>query len=166
MIQAGTQYRAPRRPSRSGLDGRMRTLFVVLAAILCGVAVAVQGQFTGNMQRQLGALESTFITYFSGGLVIGLVMLAARGGNLALASGLPWYTFTAGLLGLVIIGTLSVAVGQIGLVPALVIITVSQFIVGAVINHYGWLGAEVDPLDLTRLAGMVLLGAGTYLVLR
>jgi transporter family-2 protein len=149
-----------------GLHERMRTVFVVLAAIVCGVAVAIQGQFTGNMQRQLGALESTFITYFSGGVVIALITLALRGGNLSAASGLPWYTFTAGLLGLVIIGTLSLSVGQIGLVPALVLITVSQFVVGAVINHFGWLGAEVDPIDFTKLAGMGLLAAGTYLVLR
>jgi transporter family-2 protein len=144
----------------------MHTLFVVLAAIVCGVAVAIQGQFTGNMQRQIGALESTFITYFSGGVVIALITLAARGGNLSAAAGLPWYTFTAGLLGLVIIATLSISVGQIGLVPALVLITVSQFVVGAIINHFGWLGAEVDPIDLTKVVGMTLLGAGTYLVLR
>ena len=118
----------------------MRTL-VVLAAIVCGIAVAIQAQFTGAMQRQIGTLESTFITYFSGGLIIALVTLAARGGNLAAARSLPWYVWSAGVLGLVIIFTLSLSVGQIGLVPALVIITVSQFVVGAVINHFGLLGA-------------------------
>lgn len=144
----------------------MRSGVVALAAVACGVAVAVQAQLTGNMQRQMGTLESTFITYFSGGVVIALITLLARGGNLAAASGLPWYTYTAGLLGLVIIGTLSLSVGNLGLVPALVLITVSQFVVGAVVNHFGWLGAEVDPIDLGKLAGLSLLGLGTYLVLR
>lgn len=143
----------------------MRTL-VVLAAIVCGIAVAIQAQFTGTMQRQIGTLESTFITYFSGGIVIALVILAARGGNLAAARSLPWYVWSAGLLGLVIIFTLSLSVGQIGLVPALVIITVSQFVVGAVMNHFGLLGAAVDLIDLSKLIGFALLGAGTFLVLR
>ncbi|HJR88443.1 MAG TPA: DMT family transporter [Acidimicrobiia bacterium] len=143
----------------------MRTL-VVLAAIVCGVAVAIQAQFTGTMQRQVGTLESTFITYFSGGIMIALIILAARGGNLAAARSLPWYVWSAGLLGLVIIFTLSLSVGQIGLVPALVIITVSQFVVGAVIGHFGLLGAVVDRIDLAKLAGLVLLGGGTFLVLR
>ncbi|HEY7583540.1 MAG TPA: DMT family transporter [Acidimicrobiia bacterium] len=143
----------------------MRAL-VVLAAIVCGIAVAIQAQFTGDMQRQVGTLESTFITYFSGGLIIALVTLAARGGNLAAARSLPWYVWSAGLLGLVIIFTLSLSVGQIGLVPALVIITVSQFVVGAIINHFGLLGAVVDPIDLSKLGGLALLGAGTFLVLR
>jgi transporter family-2 protein len=143
----------------------MRAL-VVLAAIVCGIAVAIQAQFTGDMQRQVGTLESTFITYFSGGLIIALVTLAARGGNLAAARSLPWYVWSAGLLGLVIIFTLSLSVGQIGLVPALVIITVSQFVVGAIINHFGLLGAVVDPIDLSKLGGLAVLGAGTFLVLR
>lgn len=143
----------------------MRSGLVVMAAVVCGVAVAVQAQFTGTMQRQVGTLESTFITYFSGGIVIALITLLTRG-NLAAASALPWYTYTAGLLGLVIIGTLSLSVGNLGLVPALVLITVSQFVVGAVINHFGLLGAEVDPIDLGKLAGMALLAVGTYLVLR
>jgi uncharacterized membrane protein YdcZ (DUF606 family) len=51
-------------------------------------------------------------------------------------------------------------------VPALVLITVSQFVVGAVINHFGLLGATVDPIDLGKVAGFALLGVGTYLVLR
>jgi transporter family-2 protein len=144
----------------------MRSGVVVAAAVLCGVAVAVQAQFTGVMQRQMGTLESTFITYFSGGVVIGLVMLLARGGSLAAATGVPWYVYSAGLLGLVIIGTLSLSVGDLGLVPALVLITVSQFVVGAIINHFGLLGATVDPIDLGKVAGFALLGVGTYLVLR
>jgi transporter family-2 protein len=144
----------------------MRSGLVVVAAVLCGVAVAVQAQFTGVMQRQMGTLESTFITYFSGGVVIGLVMLLARGGSLEAASGLPWYVYSAGLLGLVIIGTLSLSVGDLGLVPALVLITVSQFVVGAIINHFGLLGAAVDPIDLGKVAGFALLGVGTYLVRR
>lgn len=142
----------------------MRTL-VVLAAIVCGIAVAIQAQFTGAMQRQVGTLESTFITYFSGGLIIALVTIA-RGGNLAAARSLPWYVWTAGLLGLVIIFTLSLSVGQMGLVPALVVITVSQFVVGAIINHFGLLGATVNPIDIPKIVGLALLGAGTFLVLR
>lgn len=144
----------------------MRSGLVVIAAVVCGVAVAVQAQFIGNMQRQVGTLESTFITYFSGGIVIALITLLTRGGNLAIAPALPWYTYTAGLLGLVIIGSLSLSVGNLGLVPALVLITVSQFVVGAVINHFGLLGAEVDPIDTPKVAGMALLAVGTYLVLR
>ena len=143
----------------------MRSGLIVAAAVVCGVAVAVQAQFTGILQRQTGTLESTFITYFSGGIVIGVVMLLARGGSLGAAGGLPWYAYGTGVLGLVIIGTLSVSVGDLGLFPALVLITVSQFLVGAIIDHFGLFGAVVSPIDGSKVGGFVLLGLGTYLVL-
>ena len=144
----------------------MRSGLVVAAAVLCGVAIAVQAQFIGVLQRQMGTLESIFITYFSGGVVIGLVMLLARGGNLGAGAGVPWYAYSAGLVGLLIIGALARTVGDLGLVPALVLITVSQFVVGAVIDHFGLFGAVVAPIDLAKVSGFALLGLGTYLVLR
>jgi transporter family-2 protein len=144
----------------------MRSGLVVGAAILCGVAVAFQAQFNGVMQRQMGTLESSFVTYFSGGMVIGLIMLIARGGRLAAGSGLPWYVYTAGLLGLVFIAGMSFLVGEIGLVPGLVLITLCQFVAGAIISHFGLLGAVVVPIDLAKIAGFALLGVGTFLVLR
>ena len=144
---------------RSGLVRRCR------GPVRCG------GGGPGSVHRaccrgRSGTLESTFITYFSGGVVIGLVMLLARGGNLASATGLPWYVYSAGLLGLVIIGTLSLSVGDLGLVPALVVITVSQFVVGAVINHFGLAGRRGGSARPAKVAGFALLGLGTYLVLR
>ena len=144
----------------------MRSGLVVAAAVVCGVAIAVQAQFIGMLQRQMGTLESIFITYFPGGVVIGLVMLLARGANLGAGARLPWYAYSAGIIGLVIIGALARSVGDLGLVPALVLITVSQFVVGAVIDHFGLFGAPVAPIDLAKTAGFALLGLGTYLVLR
>jgi transporter family-2 protein len=40
-----------------------------------------------------------FITYAGGGVVVGLMMLAYRGGNLAAWRQVPWYALTAGLQG-------------------------------------------------------------------
>jgi transporter family-2 protein len=33
-----------------------------------------------------------------------------------------------------------------------------------VIDHYGWFGAEVIPISLTRIAGVALLAAGVILI--
>ncbi len=61
------------------------TTFLALAllAIVGGVAVVLQAQFMGVMDQHLGTIESVFITYGSGGIVVGLTMLLLRGGNLA-----------------------------------------------------------------------------------
>jgi transporter family-2 protein len=99
-------------------------------------------------------------------VVAALLILSARGGNLRLASGLPWYAFTGGLLGLVIVGTLGYTVPRLGLSTALTVVTVSQFAVAALIDHFGWLGAPLQPLGLLRLAGLGLMVLGVWLVTR
>lgn len=144
----------------------MKLAFLVGVALVGGAAVAIQAQLVGTLRQQMGALEAVFVTYASGGLVIALVMAINRGGRLGAASGLPWYTFATGLLGLVIIATYAIGVARLGLVAGIVAITVGQFVIGAVMAHYGWLGTGLQLLTLPRVAGLALLGVGTWLVIR
>jgi transporter family-2 protein len=93
-------------------------------------------------------------------------MLAARGGNLRAWHAVPWYALTAGLFGLVIVGTIGYTVPRLGLSTAFTVIVAAQFIVAALIDHFGWLGAEVRPMELTRFAGIGVLILGVWLIIR
>lgn len=139
---------------------------LIIIAAIGGLAVALQAQFMGLMDKQIGTLESVFITYGGGGLLIGLAMLLGRGGNLAAWQGLPWYALSAGALGLVIVGTIGYGTARLGLVTAMTIIIAAQFIAGAVIDHFGMLGADLRPLNLPRIFGIGLMLLGTWLVVR
>ena len=79
---------------------------------------------------------------------------------------MPWYTLSAGLLGLVVIGILGFAAPRIGLVPVMTLFVASQFIVSAVMDHFGLLGAEVRTLDLSRVSGLGVILVGIWLVIR
>jgi hypothetical protein len=48
----------------------MGTASLIFLAFVAGLAVTLQGQFMGLMDRALGTKESIFITYASGGLII------------------------------------------------------------------------------------------------
>jgi len=141
-------------------------LLLVLIAVIGGVAVTLQGQFMGLMDQGIGTRESVFITYAGGGLVVALVMLAARGGNLRAWASVPWYALTAGLLGLVIVGTIGYTVPRLGLAVAFTIIVSAQFVMAALIDHFGWLGAAVRPLGPSQLAGVGLLILSVWLITR
>jgi bacterial/archaeal transporter family-2 protein len=141
-------------------------LLLLLVAVIGGVAVTMQAQFMGLMDRHLGTVESVFITYGSGALAVGVVMLLLRGGNLRAWSTLPWYVFLAGVVGLLIVGAIGYSVPRLGLVPALTLIVAAQFIAAAVLDHYGWLGAAVRPLDTDRALGILVLLLGVWLIIR
>ena len=139
---------------------------LIILAVIGGITVALQGQFMGLMDKNIGTLESVFITYVSGGIIAALAMLASRGGNLRAFQAVPWYALSSGLVGLIIIGSIGYTVPRLGLSKAFTIIVTSQFLVAAILDHYGLLGAAVRPMDLSRLAGMALLVGGVWLIVR
>ena len=137
----------------------------VIAAI-GGIAVTLQAQFMGLMDKQIGTLESIFITYGGGGLLIGLAMLLGRGGNLAGWQGVPWYALSSGVLGLAIVGTIGYGTARLGLVTTLIIVVAAQFITGAVLDHFGVLGAENRPINFNRILGIGLMLMGTWVIIK
>ena len=139
---------------------------LIILAVIGGIAVALQGQFMGLMDKNIGTLESVFITYASGGIIAALAMIASRGGNLKAFQTVPWYALSSGLVGLVIIGAIGYTVPRLGLSKAFTIIVTSQFLVAAILDHYGLLGAAVRPMELSRLAGMALLVGGVWLIVK
>ncbi len=140
-------------------------LLIIIAAV-GGAAVALQSQFMGLMDKNIGTRESVFITYASGGILAAAIMLAARGGNLKAWHGVPWYALCSGVVGLVIVGTIGYTVPRMGLSKAFTIMVSSQFVVAALLDHFGLLGAALRPLDFTRLAGIVVLIVGVWLIMK
>jgi transporter family-2 protein len=139
---------------------------LAIVAVVSGIAMALQAQFMGHLDRSFGSIESVFLTYGSGAVVIGLIMLAMRGGNLGAWQLPPWYAYSAGLLGLVIVGCLGYATPRLGLAVTLTIAVAAQFILAAIIHHFGLLGADQQPLDLSRLGGMAAILTGVWLMVR
>jgi transporter family-2 protein len=95
-----------------------------------------------------------------------LMMMIARGGHLNAWQSAPWYAFTAGALGLVIVGTFGYTVPRLGLTTALTVIVASQLVIAVLIDYFGLFGASVRTLDWPRITGLALLILGAWLVLR
>jgi bacterial/archaeal transporter family-2 protein len=144
----------------------MTDFTVLLVAVIGGVAITLQGQFMGVMDQRLGTKKSVFLTYVIGGIFISLILLATRLGNLKAIRLVPWYSYTSGLLGLVIVGSISYAVPRLGVSRAFTVLVAAQFLVAVVIDHYGLFSAAVQPVSGPRLLGLALISAGVWLVVR
>jgi transporter family-2 protein len=141
------------------------TALAIVAAV-AGVAMTAQAQMMGHLDRSVGTIESVFITYGSGAVVIGLILLALRGGNLGEWHFAPWYAYSAGLLGLVIVGCIAYATPRLGLALTLTIAVAAQFAMAALVHHFGLLGADQQPMDISRLGGMAAILIGVWLMVR
>lgn len=139
---------------------------LIVIAVIGGIAIALQAQLMGLLDKGIGTIEGVFLTYGSGGLLIAVIMLMQRGGNLGAWQSVPWYAFSTGILGLIIVGAIGYSAPRLGLVTAFTIIVASQFIVGALLDHFGILGAAARPLEMSRLFGMAILLVGIWLIIR
>lgn len=144
----------------------MGTILVILVGVLGGIAAGFQSQFVGILDDRVGTLGSTLITYGGGGLLVGLIFLATRGAELGNIKSIPWWAYAAGVMGIIVIASLSVTVSSLGVGKALTVFTATSIITAAIIDQYGWLGASVKLVDFSRGAGIVLLLVGTWLVVR
>ncbi len=144
----------------------MSTAFLISIAIMGGIAISLQGQFMGLMDRGLGTLASVFVTYVSGGLIMLLLMIALRGGNLKNWQSVPWYAFSAGILGLVIVGSIGYVVPRLGVAKGFMLTIISQFLIASLIDHFGFFGATVRPMDVTRSVGLCFMLLGVWLVVK
>ncbi|MBT3178030.1 MAG: DMT family transporter [Desulfobacula sp.] len=144
----------------------MNLLYLVLVAAVGGVVVTLQGQLIGIINKNVGIAESVFITYGGGGLIIGITMLLLRGGNLSSLQSIPNYVLLTGPLGLVIIAAIGYSVPRLGLVTAFTIMVASQFIIAAVIDHFGFLGADIRQINISRLVGISVMLLGIWLTIK
>ncbi len=144
----------------------MSTVFLIGIAILGGVAIALQGQFMGLLDRTMGTIASVFVTYVGGGLIIALILVAYRSGNLKNWQQVPWYALSSGLLGLVIVGSIGYVVPRLGVAKGFTLTVTSQFLIASLIDHFGFFGAVTRPMDITRSLGLGLMLLGVWLVVK
>ena len=144
----------------------MNTIFVSFLAIIGGLAVTLQGQFMGLMDQNMGTKESVLITYGGGGLMSMLLFLLLPGNNLKNWQAVPWYAFSTGLLGLLIVGSIGYVLPRIGVAKGFTLMIAAQFLLAALIDHFGLFGALLRPLDTLRISGLGIMLFGVWLVVR
>ena len=138
----------------------------MLFGLLGGVVAAVQSQMMGDLEQRVGMVAGTTLNFVVGGLVMGVVLLATRGPSLADWQALPPYLYLAGLAGIVIISSIAFTVARVGVLAGSMLLVAAQLAGGTIIDHFGWLGASVREITLTKLLGIMFLILGARLVLR
>jgi len=144
-----------------------RGLAVVLTAIGGGL-VALQAPINSMLGRSVGTFQAAFVSFSIGTLVLALIATLAKGGlgQVGEARHLSWYYLTGGLLGAAYVTTILVTVRTLGAGGAVAATIAGQLTISVLVDHYGWLGVNRDPVDALKLAGVALLAVGTYLVVR
>lgn len=76
----------------------------------------------------------------------------------------PWWLWVGGLLGAVYVGSAAAVTPKLGAGGFLVCVVAGQMLAAMLADHFGSMGLAQKPLDLTRLAGVLLILAGVFVV--
>lgn len=137
---------------------------VILIGISGGIAVGFQATIAGIMGQKVGGSASSFIIHLSGLLFSGIYLLSRKGEQIQNWQTLPWYMLMAGIFGLMLYLSLNITIPRLGGTLAITLIVAGQLMIGFVIDHYGLFGVAVRHIDLTRLAGILVVIFGAYLI--
>jgi len=141
-------------------------VWALLAGLVAGLAVGLQGPLSSLMSQRIGLVESALVIHIGGAVLAAGLLFSASSGNLGHWRSVPWYALVAGSLGVVVITSVSYAIPRLGAGSTVTLIVVAQLVISAILDHYGWLEAPLRPIDPSRLVGMGVLFLGTWLMVR
>ena len=150
----------------------MHSLQLAALAVLglaAGASIIVQQALVAGLRTALdSALWAVFISYLGGLLTMVLLLAATRQAwpSAAQVGASPWLSWAGGVFGVVYIAIAVAILPRLGAATTLALVLSGQMLASIAIDHFGLFGVPRHPADLTRFAGMLLLGGGVALIAR
>jgi bacterial/archaeal transporter family-2 protein len=143
-----------------------RGMAVVVTAAVGGL-IALQPAINAGLARATGSLAAALVSFMVGTILLAVIVtLAGDAGGLGSTFDVRWYYLIGGLLGAAYVTVALITVKTVGAGGVAAATITGQLTASVVIDRMGVLGLETVPLTATRMAGVALLLAGTYLVVR
>lgn len=143
-----------------------------MLAILLGVGVGalmpVQTSINNRLRSSVGApLLASFISFLIGTLSLLVVTWISSGSpipNFATTAGEPWWIFTGGALGVVLLTGNILLFPRVGSVQTVILPISGQIIMGLLIDTFGLFNSPQTPLSAVRFLGAVAVMLGSLAV--
>lgn len=139
----------------------------LLMALFAGAVLPFQAAANATVGRALehwlwGAFTS--LTVSSLVVITALLILRVPMPDLGKALQGPWWLWIGGVLGAFYVAAAAALIPRLGTAGFLVLVVAGQIITSVVVDHFGLMGVPSKPINLARVAGVVLILAGVFLV--
>lgn len=142
---------------------------LLLIPLLVGMGVVLQSGANTQLSAMLGnPFLAALISFFTGVVCLLLVNIV-MGTDPSLLNPdhlarTQWWMWLGGVLGAFFITSVIFIAPIIGPARLFGVIIASQLIFSVVVDHYGWLGFNPQPINLKKIIGVLLLIAGAFLI--
>ncbi len=142
--------------------------FPLLATVVAGALVGLQAPINSTLGKTVGTFAAASVSFAIGlTLLIAITLVAGGGfGQVGEAADLRWYYLTGGILGAAYVTTVLLTVRELGAGGVTAATIAGQLAMSVLVDRAGLLGLPERGLTAQRVAGLVLLAAGTFLIVR
>ena len=140
----------------------------ILLAVVAGALMAIQAPTNAMLSRPLDSpITAAFLSFLVGTVALGLLawLLPSRP-DAAGVRALPWYVWLGGLYGAFFVAMAAFGAPRVGVGVLLTAVVAGQLGMAVLLDHYGLLGLDRNPINLQRVAGLLLVLGGVVLVRR
>lgn len=135
-----------------------------LCALIAGAAMSIQGVMNTRLGEKVGVLETNALVQGVGFLLALVLVFFFGKGNIRLIGQSPWYTWLGGVIAPIITVTVMLSIKGLSPTVAISAILLAQLTVAALIDAFGWLGADKVPFTWHKYVGVGLMAAGVLLM--
>ena len=132
---------------------------LAILAMLGGALIAVTIVQNGDLALYMGNYHATVLVHIVG-LATMLLWLLVKRQRITWDRKTPWYAYFGGILGVLTVLANNVSFAALGVSVSLAAMLFGQAFFGALIDQFGWFGAEKRPFKPAHLLSFALIIGG------
>lgn len=133
------------------------SFIILLASLIGGILLSAQSSVNGSFSNKAGTLESAFLTFITGAMMLAIVVLFFGSGKLLTILDAPRWQLSAVWFGVGYLFLTILAVSKIGVIAANLSAIIGQLSMGMMIDHFGWFGGIQVSFDYKRMIAIILM---------
>jgi transporter family-2 protein len=144
-------------------------LIYLVLALITGALIPIQASTNSIFSKSIGNPFITGLMVFIVGLVGMIIFIALSGTAFPVRQQLvspPLYSYLGGIIIATYVVIITFLVPRIGVGTAIGLIVTGQIICAVIIDQFGLFSVPVHSISITRIAGVLLMIAGIYLVMK
>ncbi|MBR5171352.1 MAG: DMT family transporter [Muribaculaceae bacterium] len=149
-------------------NGGFRQVLWQLAAVLSGCLSAVVGAILASLGQVIGSAIQATTVLFAIATGVMIVFCCINGSVIkvrkAFSTDAPWWMWTGGILGAVIVFGNAWLIPLIGVSVFMMALLIGQLLLSLLMEKHGWLGAPKKHISWTQFAGILIMLAGVFLI--
>ncbi len=135
--------------------------FTIFLGVILAVHLAMNGRVGSAINNPRVGNAVFWCIGALGAVLIGLT--GWQSGALSPIKQVHPVLLTAGLMGACLVFAIAWLIPQVGAGSVMITLIAGQVIGGLMLSHYGWLASPVQPLTLTKIAGVIIMIGGVVL---